>query len=117
MGKLSTHVLDTANGKPASGMALRLYGISAQGSTLIKTAVTNSDGRVEPALLQDQDFEPGRYRLEFDVGPYFKAITTDLPELVFLEMVPIEFGVADSRQNYHIPLLVSPWSYSTYRGS
>ncbi len=117
MGKLSTHVLDTANGKAALGMTLRLYGISAQGSTLIKTAVTNSDGRVDHALLQDQEFKPGRYRLEFDVGPYFKAFSGPLPELTFLDMVPIEFGVADSEQNYHIPLLVSPWSYSTYRGS
>ncbi len=117
MGKLSTHVLDTANGKPALGMTLRLYSISSRVPTLIKAVVTNSDGRVDHALLQDQEFKPGRYRIEFEVGPYFKAISSKLPEPAFLDMVPIEFGIADSEQNYHIPLLVSPWSYSTYRGS
>ncbi len=117
MGKLSTHVLDIASGQPARGMTLRLYGISTQGATLIKTAVTNSDGRVDPALLQHPDFKPGRYRLEFDVAPYFKASSATLPEIAFLDVVPIEFGVADTQQNYHIPLLVGPWSYSMYRGS
>lgn len=117
MGKLSTHVLDTASGKPAHGMTLRLYGISAKGATLIKTAVTNSDGRVDQALLQHPEFKAGRYRLEFDVAPYFKAGSATLPEITFLDVVPIEFGVADTQQNYHVPLLVSPWSYSTYRGS
>jgi 5-hydroxyisourate hydrolase len=117
MGKLSTHVLDTANGKPAAGMSLRLFGVSTQGATLIKSAITNADGRVDGALLEGEAFKPGRYRLEFSVAPYFAAQSDKLPKTAFLDVVPIEFGVADSQQNYHIPLLVSPWSYSTYRGS
>lgn len=117
MGKLSTHVLDTANGKPAKGMSLRLFSVNTQGTTLIQSALTNADGRTDGALLQGADFKPGRYRLEFDVAPYFKALAAKLPETPFLEMVPIEFGVADAEQNYHVPLLISPWSYSTYRGS
>jgi 5-hydroxyisourate hydrolase len=117
MGKLSTHVLDTANGKPAAGMTLRLYAGSGQGAELIKTAVTNADGRVDGALLEGDTFKPGRYRLEFEVAPYFKAQSARLPETPFLDRIPIEFGVTDSQQNYHVPLLVSPWSYSTYRGS
>jgi 5-hydroxyisourate hydrolase len=117
MGKLSTHVLDTANGKPAAGMTFRLYRVSSDGATLIKTEITNADGRAAGALLQQQEFKEGRYRLEFEVGAYFKALAAKLPDITFLDVVPIEFGIADGQQNYHIPLLVSPWSYSTYRGS
>jgi 5-hydroxyisourate hydrolase len=117
MGKLSTHVLDTANGIPAAGMTFRLYRISSGVPTLIKTEVTNADGRASRLLLQQEEFEAGRYRLEFEVGAYFQALAAKLPDITFLDVVPIEFGVADSQQNYHIPLLVSPWSYSTYRGS
>jgi 5-hydroxyisourate hydrolase len=117
MAKLSTHVLDTAHGKPGQGITLRLFKIVDGRALLLKSAVTNADGRVDVALLQDQEFKAGRYRLEFDVAAYFRALSTPLSEPAFLEMVPIEFGVADSAQNYHIPLLLSPWSYSTYRGS
>ena len=132
MGKLSTHVLDTASGKPAAGITIRLFNRSATSSVLIKTVTTNADGRVDSALLQEQDFKPGRYRLEFDVAAYFKAqsdklathtdhasenATVSSSAIPFLDLVPIEFGIANSEQNYHIPLLISPWSYSTYRGS
>jgi 5-hydroxyisourate hydrolase len=132
MGKLSTHVLDTASGKPAAGIVIRLFNASATNKALIKTVTSNADGRVDGALLQDQDFKPGRYRLEFDVAAYFRApldkhktnsdpaaenTLTHQSAIPFLDLVPIEFGVADSEQNYHIPLLISPWSYSTYRGS
>lgn len=132
MGKLSTHVLDTASGKPAAGITIRLFNSSATSSLLIKTVTTNADGRVDGALLQEQDFKPGRYRLEFDVAAYFKAqsdklasptdqasesATASSSAIPFLDLVPIEFGIANSEQNYHIPLLISPWSYSTYRGS
>jgi 5-hydroxyisourate hydrolase len=117
MAKLSTHVLDTAHGKPGQGITLRLFRIEDGRALLIKSAVTNADGRVEGSLLQGHEFKAGRYRLEFDVAAYFRALSIPQIEPPFLEMVPIEFGVADSAQNYHIPLLLSPWSYSTYRGS
>jgi 5-hydroxyisourate hydrolase len=116
---LSTHVLDTMHGQPAAGMAVRLYRFDAnEAAVLLKSIVLNADGRNPDGKLLDGDaFKPGRYRLEFEVADYFKARGVKLPEPAFLDVVSLDFGVADTAANYHVPLLVSPWSYSTYRGS
>jgi 5-hydroxyisourate hydrolase len=115
-GGLTTHVLDTANGRPAAGMALELYAIEAEERRLLKTLQTNADGRTDAPLLAEGEFGVGLYEIVFDVAGYF-AQGADLPEPPFLGRVPIRFGVADPDAHYHVPLLVSPWSYSTYRGS
>jgi len=119
MGKLSTHVLDTANGKPAAGMTIRFFAISENGErSLIKSVLTNADGRTNELLLDEASIQVGRYEIEFDVGDYFSTIPgTENDTPAFLETVPVQFGISDASQNYHVPLLVSPWSYSTYRGS
>jgi 5-hydroxyisourate hydrolase len=117
MAKLSTHVLDTAQGKPAKGLTLRLFRWQGSSCELIKTTLTNSDGRADAPLLEGASLVAGRYRLEFDVAPYFAQSGLELPSVPFLDMVPLEFGISDASQNYHVPLLLSPWSYSTYRGS
>jgi 5-hydroxyisourate hydrolase len=117
---LSTHVLDTMHGSPAAGMAVALYTTSAQdvSAILVKRMVLNADGRNPDGLLYDtQSLHKGSYRLVFDVAGYFRARGVDLPEPPFLNQVSLDFGVADVSQHYHVPLLVSPWSYSTYRGS
>ena len=117
---LSTHVLDTMHGRPAAGMQVALYTTSApEGvAALVKRMVLNADGRNPDGLLFDaQSLQKGRYRLVFDVAAYFRACGVDLPEPPFLDQVSLDFGVADVSQHYHVPLLVSPWSYSTYRGS
>ncbi|MFK7866137.1 MAG: hydroxyisourate hydrolase [Alphaproteobacteria bacterium] len=118
MGKLTTHVLDTAGGRPAAGVNYALYKV-AEGAapTLISSGVTNQDGRTDAPLIDGQPLEIGQYQLVFAVGPYFKALGWDLPEPNFLDQIPIFFGVNDPNQHYHVPLLVSPFSYSTYRGS
>ena len=115
---LSTHVLDTMHGTPAAGMAVALYTTQNGKATLVQRLVLNADGR-NPAgmLIATPDLRAGTYRLEFDVAAYFKARGVDLPEPPFLDRVCLDFGVADGTQHYHVPLLVSPWSYSTYRGS
>jgi len=105
-GKLSTHVLDTATGKPAADMTIELY----RDGDLLKTVSTNTDGRTDEPLLVDDKLLAGSYELIFHVGDYFGDST-------FLDRVPIHFRVADSDQNYHVPLLCSAWAYSTYRGS
>ena len=115
---LSTHVLDTMHGCPASGMAVQLYATSHSQITLIKAFTLNLDGRNPDGLLLTTDeLAVGTYRLVFDVASYFKARGTALPEPSFLNQVSLDFGVANPEQHYHVPLLVSPWSYSTYRGS
>ena len=117
---LSTHVLDTMHGSPAAGMQVALYTTSAQdgSATLVKRMVLNADGRNPDGLLFDsQSLQKGTYRLVFDVAAYFRARGVELPEPPFLNQVSLDFGVADVSQHYHVPLLVSPWSYSTYRGS
>ncbi|MBU6475950.1 MAG: hydroxyisourate hydrolase [Alphaproteobacteria bacterium] len=113
MGKLTTHVLDTANGCPAKGMALCLY----RGSKLLLKAKTDADGRVAAPLLEGGALKAGKYRLEFGVSAYFKASGAKLPKTPFLDVVTIDFGIADAKAHYHVPLLVSPYGYSTYRGS
>jgi 5-hydroxyisourate hydrolase len=115
---LSTHVLDTMHGTPAAGMAVALYTTQAEQATLVKRFVLNSDGRNPDGLLYDNSsLKVGTYRLVFDVAGYFQARGVALPEPNFLNQVSLDFGVARVDQHYHVPLLVSPWSYSTYRGS
>ena len=115
-GGLTTHVLDTANGKPAAGMSVELFVIEGETRTPIKSVRTNADGRTDEPLLSREEFAIGQYEIVFDVAGYF-ARDTGLPEPPFLGHVPIRFGIADPEAHYHVPLLVSPWSYSTYRGS
>jgi 5-hydroxyisourate hydrolase len=115
---LSTHVLDTMHGCPAAGMAVELYTTGAAGAALVKRCVLNADGRnPDGPLLDNASLTKGCYRLVFDVAAYFKARGVALPEPNFLDKVTLDFGVAHPEQHYHVPLLVSPWSYSTYRGS
>ncbi len=115
---LSTHVLDTMHGTPAAGMAVALYATDGDEATLLKAFILNKDGRNPDGLLLDNDhLQRGTYRLVFDVAAYFHALGIDLPEPNFLNKVSLDFGVAHVDQHYHVPLLVSPWSYSTYRGS
>ena len=118
MGKLTTHVLDTANGCPAAGMAVRLYRIEAdEHATLLKALVLNDDGRADAPLLSGDAYQPGAYRLVFEVAAYFRARGATLQEPPFLDRVPLDFGLAADQAHYHVPLLASPWAYSTYRGS
>ncbi|RZJ07332.1 MAG: hydroxyisourate hydrolase [Rubrivivax sp.] len=117
MGKLTTHVLDTANGCPAAGMGVRLYRFDAEGPKWLRSVHLNSDGRADGPLLEGAAFLAGRYRLVFEVGAYFVARGETLQQPAFLDEVPIDFGIAEAFSHYHVPLLVSPWSYSTYRGS
>ncbi|QND52268.1 hydroxyisourate hydrolase [Phyllobacterium sp. 628] len=118
MGKLSTHVLDTATGRPASGMKLTLHRIDADETRhLLKTLVTNADGRTDELLLSPDAMVAACYEISFFVEEYFRAKGVELVEPAFLGVVPIRFGIADVDGNYHVPLLVTPWSYSTYRGS
>lgn len=117
MGKLTTHVLDTANGCPAAGMRVTLLRIDAAGPAVLKTIALNADGRADAPLLEGEALQRGRYRLVFTVAPYFRARGAELPEPPFIDEVPLDFGIADPGLHYHVPLLVSPWSYSTYRGS
>ncbi len=115
---LSTHVLDTMHGCPAAGMAVALYTLEGDRATLVKRLTLNSDGRSPDGPLLDRgSLKKGTYRLVFDVAGYFKARGVALPEPNFLDKVTLDFGVAHPDQHYHVPLLVSPWSYSTYRGS
>jgi 5-hydroxyisourate hydrolase len=117
MGKLTTHVLDTAHGLAAVGMQLRLYRLVGDDRQLLVEIQTNSDGRCAAPLLQGDDLQRGRYELQFAAGDYFRNRGIELPEPAFLEDISLHFGIADATSHYHVPLLVSPWSYSTYRGS
>ena len=114
MAKLTTHILDTSTGTPANDVKIDLYRKEGQNSVRIKTAITNSDGRCDEALLSGQDFIVGCYELEFAVDQYFKANRVDSP---FLRDVVVRFYITEKNENYHVPLLISPYSYSTYRGS
>ncbi len=115
-GRLTTHVLDTASGKPAGGLSISLFRIKGEARTHLKTVATNGDGRCDQPLLEGEEFETGEYELVFRAGDYLRASGTALPEPAFLDTVPIRFGMAE-HAHYHVPLLVSPYGYSTYRGS
>jgi len=117
MGKLTTHVLDTANGRPGAGIRIELYALAGDARRLLTTALTNRDGRCDAPLLEGADFAAGEYELLFAAGDYFAASGAALPQPRFVDRVVLRFGVADANAHYHVPLLVSPWSYSTYRGS
>lgn len=114
---LSTHVLDTMHGCPAAGMTVTLYAIQGDTATLIQRLTLNQDGRTDRPLFDNASLRVGTYRLTFDVAAYFKSRGLALPEPNFLDRVSLDFGIAHVDQHYHVPLLVSPWSYSTYRGS
>ncbi len=119
MSKLSTHVLDTANGHPAANMKIDFYRIPAeeQRLELIKTVITNEDGRTDELLLSSAEMRMGEYELHFHVSDYFREQGTKMPNPPFLNIVPVRFTISDTREGYHVPLLCSPWSFSTYRGS
>ena len=115
MTKLTTHCLDTFSGKPAKGVKVDIYTVSGK-KEKINSTILNNNGRSDKALLEGSNFKEGEYELVFFVGDYFKNIP-NLPKIPFLNEVIIRFGVSNSKEHYHVPLLVSPWSYSTYRGS
>ncbi len=117
MGRLSTHVLDTARGKPAAGVGITLYRITGQSHRKLVEAVTNSDGRTDAPLLQGAGLKAGSYELVFHAGAYLRASGQAGAGPLFLDEIPIRFGIADAEQHYHVPLLLSPFGYSTYRGS
>ena len=116
-GRLTTHVLDTAHGCPAAGMQIELWFLSDGKPRLVKTVRTNSDGRADQPLLAADEMKEGLFELVFSVGDYFAGKISSLPHVLFLDRVPVRFGIGDGDASYHVPLLVSPWSYSTYRGS
>lgn len=113
MGKLTTHVLDTAKGQPAEGLRVDLY---FEGQRLL-SAVTNVDGRINAPLLEGQELKVGSYEIQFHAGEYVLRNNPDLKQPLFLDVIPIKFGISDASQHYHVPLLLSPFGYSTYRGS
>jgi 5-hydroxyisourate hydrolase len=115
-GRLTTHVLDTASGKPAAGIRIELYCVSGNSHRKVTEAVTNADGRCDAPLLEGKAFQPGQYELVFFAGDYLRGAGATLPDPLFLDQIPIRFGVAEDR-HYHVPLLLSPYGYSTYRGS
>jgi len=117
MGRLTTHVLDTARGTPGTGVEVRLYRAGPQGYEIVRSALTNADGRCDAPLLDGAAMVVGRYRLVFGAGAYFRRSGTPLAEPPFVDEVTLDFGIADTDAHYHVPLLVSPWSYATYRGS
>ena len=116
-GYLTTHVLDTMSGMPASGLAIELFRLTGQKRELLHSAKTNSDGRCDNPVLSGSEFLAGTYELRFHVGDYLKDSGVKVSEPAFLDVVPICFGISDESSHYHVPLLVSPYSYSTYRGS
>jgi hydroxyisourate hydrolase len=116
-GKLTTHVLDTARGRPAEGMAVELCRRDGGESERLKVERTNADGRTDEPLLGPGELQAGSYELVFDVGAYFAGAGLASADEPFLGLVPVRFGIADPDASYHVPLLASPWSYSTYRGS
>lgn len=115
-GRLTTHVLDTAAGKPAAGLKIELWSLGSS-RTLLRTVATNNDGRCDGPLLQGKDFAAGLYELLFFAGDYLKKQGLKAAEPLFLDVIPIRFGIAEAGQHYHVPLLLSPFGYSTYRGS
>lgn len=116
-GRLTTHVLDTANGIPARGMTIELFKISGESRTLLKSVVTNHDGRIDSPLLEAEGMQVATYELLFDTAAYFTTRGNTVTQPPFLDLIPIRFSIADADAHLHVPLLVSPWAYSTYRGS
>lgn len=116
-GRLTTHVLDTARGKPAAGVKVMLYRVSGNSHRKIAETVTNADGRTDAPMLTGKDFTAGSYELVFCAGDYLRATGQAEGDVLFLDEIPIRFGVPDAAQHYHVPLLISPFAYSTYRGS
>jgi 5-hydroxyisourate hydrolase len=117
MGRLSTHVLDTARGRPAAGVRIMLYRISGQSHRKIAEVVTNADGRTDAPLLEGKALVAGRYELVFCAGDYLRETGQATGDTLFLDEIPVRFGVPDASAHYHVPLLISPFAYSTYRGS
>ena len=117
MGRLSTHVLDTVAGSPAEGVSWALFRLEGKARSQLSSGKTNSDGRTDGALLEGDAVVAGTYELVFQVADYFKGLGTELSDPPFLNEIPLRFSIFDANQNYHVPLLVSPYSYSTYRGS
>ena len=115
MTKLTTHCLDTFSGKPAQGVKVDVYFVSDK-KTKLNSAILNNNGRSDKPLIEGTDFKEGQYELVFFVGDYFKKIT-EIPKIPFLDDVVVKFGISNANEHYHVPLLVSPWSYSTYKGS
>ncbi|RCL01916.1 MAG: 5-hydroxyisourate hydrolase [Candidatus Tokpelaia sp. JSC188] len=115
--KLSTHVLDTANGIPAHNMNIELYALNDRGRTSVVVATTNADGRTDMPLLANETMKKGIYEICFFVSDYFQKMKRQPTACPFLDIVPVRFSITEDDRNYHVPLLVSPWSYSTYRGS
>jgi 5-hydroxyisourate hydrolase len=116
MGRLTTHVLDTASGTPAAGLKVELFRVDAH-ATSLKVVTTNADGRIDAPLLEGNAFAAGVYELRFHAGDYLRKAGRALPDPLFLDVIPIRFGIADREAHYHVPLLLSPYGYSTYRGS
>ena len=117
MGKLTTHVLDTASGKPAAGMTVELSVFEGAGWKKLKSVQTNAGGRTDEPLLEGAVFKAGQYRLTFDVSSYYRKLGMDLANPPFLDRVPLRFGIADPGEHCHVPLLCTPWGYTTYKGS
>ena len=117
MGRLTTHVLDTASGSPAAGLRIDLYRRDGAARTLLLSVTTNDDGRVDSPLLEGDGFATGRYELVFHAAAYLRDGGAALPEIPFLDEIVIAFGIDNAGQHYHVPLLLSPYGYSTYRGS
>ncbi|WP_137817332.1 hydroxyisourate hydrolase [Pseudomonas sp. 2FG] len=117
MGRLTTHVLDAAHGCPGSAIKVELYRVEAERLELIATVLTNHDGRCDAPILQGADYVSGVYQLQFHAGDYYRARGVELPNPAFLDVVVLRFGISAEQDHYHVPLLISPYSYSTYRGS
>ena len=117
MGRLTTHVLDAAHGCPGRGITVTLYRVEGQQLTLAATRQTNADGRCDSPLLEGDDYRSGVYQLHFQAGDYYRARGVQLGEPAFLDEVVLRFGIDAGQDHYHVPLLISPYSYSTYRGS
>ena len=116
-GRLTTHVLDTARGVPGGGIAFVLHRLEGEGRVQVATGLTNANGRTDAPLLEDEAMRAGRYELVFAAGDYFRAHGMALSDPPFLDEIVLRFAVADASAHYHVPLLASPWSYATYRGS
>ena len=117
MGRITTHVLDTARGAPAAGLKIEVFRLGGLMAEHVKTIKTNADGRADAPLLEGDAFQPGQFELRFHAGDYLRAQGLNLAEPLFLNVIPIRFGIANANQHYHVPLLLSPFGYSTYRGS